>query len=230
MTTMRPRAVAVTSFTPGCYASTTIGRCARTDPGCIRCRAPGAPLGAATASGQRRYIKCVSAPTPVPPDSGPAPSRLRSASVFVELEDLGSVLDDVSVQNLLAFAVFPDPARLQRVVDCYRTETTWTLFGCRDGASLIGCVGIQLEAAGCAVIRHIAVLPNEQRRQVGRTLIAAVIARHNLVRLEAETDTDSVGFYQRCGFTIESLGERFPGRERFRCVYGSATPKSMTSA
>ena len=34
--------------------------------------------------------------------------------------------------------------------------------------------------------------------------------------LGAETDQASVGFYQALGFTVESLGEKYPGVKRFR--------------
>jgi hypothetical protein len=40
-------------------------------------------------------------------------------------------------------------------------------------------------------------------------------------RLEAETDSDAVGFYRSCGFTVLSLGEVYPGVERFRCTLES---------
>ena len=36
--------------------------------------------------------------------------------------------------------------------------------------------------------------------------------------LVAETDADAIGFYQCCGFAVESLGELYPGVERFRCT------------
>ena len=39
-----------------------------------------------------------------------------------------------------------------------------------------------------------------------------------LIRLIAETDQEAVGFYRKCGFKVESLGELYPGVERFRCV------------
>ena len=34
----------------------------------------------------------------------------------------------------------------------------------------------------------------------------------------AETDRDAVDFYRSCGFTIESLGEKYPRIERFLCT------------
>jgi ribosomal protein S18 acetylase RimI-like enzyme len=57
---------------------------------------------------------------------------------------------------------------------------------------------------------------------VGRQLVRGVGARFPGATLEAETDGDAVGFYRRIGFGIESLGEKYPGRARFRCVLHGA--------
>lgn len=35
--------------------------------------------------------------------------------------------------------------------------------------------------------------------------------------LVAETDADAVGFYRHSGFEVMSLGEKYPGTERFSC-------------
>ncbi|HPH97803.1 MAG TPA: hypothetical protein PKW33_16525 [Anaerolineaceae bacterium] len=43
-------------------------------------------------------------------------------------------------------------------------------------------------------------------------------ARPGLAKLSAETDCEAVDFYRRCGFQMESLGEKYPGMERFRCT------------
>ncbi|MNP39986.1 hypothetical protein D3C76_1335850 [compost metagenome] len=39
------------------------------------------------------------------------------------------------------------------------------------------------------------------------------------VRIKAETDKDTVGFYKKIGFSITSLGEKYPGVERFECIF-----------
>jgi hypothetical protein len=39
------------------------------------------------------------------------------------------------------------------------------------------------------------------------------------VRIVAETDEESVQFYRNIGFIIRSLGEKYPGVERFLCTY-----------
>ena len=49
-------------------------------------------------------------------------------------------------------------------------------------------------------------------------MLRQLCAKLMLKQLTAETDADAVGFYQRCGFEVESLGELYPGAERFRCT------------
>ena len=48
-------------------------------------------------------------------------------------------------------------------------------------------------------------------------MIKRVCSEFSLTRVTAETDKDAVGFYRSCGFEVESLGELYPGIERFRC-------------
>jgi hypothetical protein len=39
-----------------------------------------------------------------------------------------------------------------------------------------------------------------------------------LKNVEAETDREADGFYRACGFTVHSLGEKYPGVERFQRI------------
>ena len=58
------------------------------------------------------------------------------------------------------------------------------------------------------------------------------VARHpfstfELNELNAETHRDAVDFYKRLGFDIESLGEKYPGVERFWCTLRQSISRSM---
>lgn len=74
------------------------------------------------------------------------------------------------------------------------------------------CVWVDAAVGRLAAI---AVAEPLRGRGLGRALVDEVTARLGLDVLEAETDADSVGFYRSCGFTVESLGEKYPGVERF---------------
>ena len=49
-------------------------------------------------------------------------------------------------------------------------------------------------------------------------MISQLLAEYNPDTLMAETDQEAVEFYRNTGFVVYSLGELYPGVERFRCV------------
>lgn len=51
---------------------------------------------------------------------------------------------------------------------------------------------------------------------VGRFMLEQTMVRCRINILEAETDDDAVGFYRRCGCSIERCGD-IDGRARYRC-------------
>jgi ribosomal protein S18 acetylase RimI-like enzyme len=66
-------------------------------------------------------------------------------------------------------------------------------------------------------IRSIAVAPFWRHRGLGRGLLNALAERLRAERIVVETDDDAVGFYRRCGFTVEGVPPKF-GRPRYWCV------------
>jgi ribosomal protein S18 acetylase RimI-like enzyme len=52
---------------------------------------------------------------------------------------------------------------------------------------------------------------------VGTSLLQEAIARCHAEVVLAETDGDAVDFYIRFGFEVTSLGDKYPGVERFAC-------------
>lgn len=79
-------------------------------------------------------------------------------------------------------------------------------------------IGIEMKDASRCEIRHIAVAGNTRSRGLGSRMIGEVAKLHGISEIFAETDADAVGFYRKNGFKIKSLGEKYPGRERFYCA------------
>lgn len=79
-------------------------------------------------------------------------------------------------------------------------------------------VGIELKEAARCEIRHIAVASHSRSRGLGSRMIGEVAKLHGIQEIFAETDIDAVGFYRKIEFKIKSLGEKYPGRERFYCA------------
>lgn len=126
------------------------------------------------------------------------------------------------IVDLLETSVFPDPEALERVLDEYESEPSLELFGYESEDEVVGIIGFQRYDGGEIRIRHLAVKPECRGAGFGRGQILELIELEKPRAVVAETDEESVEFYRRIGFEIESLGERYPGVERFRCTYRTA--------
>ncbi|MEG0573277.1 MAG: GNAT family N-acetyltransferase, partial [Enterococcus sp.] len=63
--------------------------------------------------------------------------------------------------------------------------------------------------------------PNHRGLGIGSKMISFILEKYSLTFMFAETDKDAVEFYGNYGFKITSLGEKYPGVERFRCILNS---------
>jgi ribosomal protein S18 acetylase RimI-like enzyme len=133
--------------------------------------------------------------------------------------DIKTRVSDQSVQSLLSYSMgFPTAAKLEMVRGQYQSESNWMLRGYELDGDMVGCIGVEILQTGRAVVRHIAVMPEHRQQGIGRRMLRQLSDELELEWLIAETDSDALGFYQQCGFDVESLGNLYPGVERFRCT------------
>ena len=128
------------------------------------------------------------------------------------------------VRDLLLLAMFDaSPGNAERLIENYQRRSGRHLYAYERDGAVVGVVGLLDIGTSDAEIGHIAVDELKRRRGVGRAMIEAVIERHGLSRLAAETDWDAGYFYRACGFRVWSLGvsESDDGGEveRLRCVW-----------
>lgn len=139
----------------------------------------------------------------------------RSHLMLLPVEDVH--LDRGSLATLLAPAVAnPTPDRLEAVIRSYAGHAT--LLVALEGGLSVGVIGLRPRPDGATEIGHIAVADGHRRRGIGRHMVGEVVRRGSFVTLVAETDAEAVDFYRHCGFDVTSLGEKYPGVERFRCT------------
>ena len=141
--------------------------------------------------------------------------------------DLQPRLDEPGVRAVLGVLSWRgDDGEVDRIADRYRdprtrllglvVERSWEVQGVPPGTP-IACIGLEPGGGGEAEIRSLAVLPDWRRQGWARWLVFGACELLGLRAVEAETDADAVGFYRAVGFTVEGLGQRHPGVERFRC-------------
>lgn len=134
--------------------------------------------------------------------------------------DLLGHLDTPPLYDLLALTIGnPTPERLEQVCTRYRTDPSYLLLGYQRNGVIVGCIGLELTFPGYAIIRALAVAPSARGQGIGSHLLRQSIGAFSLTHLIAETDRDAVEFYRKSGFTISSLGEKYPGVERFLCSW-----------
>lgn len=129
----------------------------------------------------------------------------------------GSV-DEPGIAELLALAVGSGDERLEQTVRRYRDESTARLLVAHTEHHPIAVLGYELADVD-VVVRHIATAPGVRRTGVATSLLQAL---RRLIpaglSIVAETDAHAVGFYRSNGFSVASLGEKYPGVERFQAT------------
>ena len=81
-----------------------------------------------------------------------------------------------------------------------------------DGNRLVGCVRVLSDGHFRAAIHDLAVLPDYQRRGIGRELVRQCRERYPSCEWLVQTD-QARGFYERIGFALSSdVFLRIPGR------------------
>lgn len=142
----------------------------------------------------------------------PAISKLSPKMSFGMLNKATAKKPSIQLKELMAFAMSSE--RVEEEYAEYFNNPFRHLYLFENEAF----IGIELKKdAGCE-IRHIAVDSNRRKKGIGVSMIEEVAGMNGIQQIFAETDQDAVGFYQQIGFHIKSLGEKYPGRERFYCA------------
>jgi ribosomal protein S18 acetylase RimI-like enzyme len=137
------------------------------------------------------------------------------------LLDLKNRLNEPRIQELIGYSVFPDPERVKKTLSNYKDQEDLKLMGYESVGNLIGIIGYKIDGNRMLEIKHISVDPLERGQGHGRIQIIELIQLLEPLEVHAETDHDSVDFYRNIGFIITSLGEQYPGVERFKCIYNT---------
>ncbi|SDO10663.1 Acetyltransferase (GNAT) domain-containing protein [Paenibacillus sp. yr247] len=135
------------------------------------------------------------------------------------LIDVKSKLRESNIQELLSYSVFPDPDELEQTISLYENDSSMWLYGYESEGVLVGIIGFRINDAQEMTITHLAVGPESRGVGFGRGIILEIIEEMHPVRIVTETDEETVQFYRNIGFVIRSLGEKYPGVERFLCTY-----------
>ena len=102
-------------------------------------------------------------------------------------------------------------------VEEYYSITENELYSVSNNERIVGLVGL-ISTEQEVVIKHIAIQSHIQNKGLGTEIINEIHQLFPKRKLVAETDNDAVGFYTKLGFKIISLGEKYPGIIRYKCI------------
>ena len=111
----------------------------------------------------------------------------------------------------------PDTDKVSSVSQMYKDKPSCHLWGISSHGELISVLGVEELSATEMRILHIATQMGYRNRGYGSSLLRHVFTE-SINTLWAESSQDAIEFYEQNGFEIESIGERWPGVERFRCT------------
>jgi GNAT superfamily N-acetyltransferase len=140
--------------------------------------------------------------------------------VKIEIVEASDRLPGEPYLSLLLLAAFPRTAQEgRRIGETFRDRTDHFFWVATADDQPIGACGVVESDGDVATIRYLAVAPDRRWCGVGRRLVDVAIERTSRRIVEAETDGDATGFYRTCGFTVRSIGEKYPGVVRYVCRY-----------
>ncbi len=130
-----------------------------------------------------------------------------------------SKIEEPEIKELLNLCIFPDPDNLKRVIETYKTSSKLHLYGLVSENEVVGLIGYRHTDKEAIEITHLSVRPDCRGAGFGRGLILELLSKENPKEIIAETDDETLDFYRHIGFEIRSLGEKYPGVERYICSY-----------
>lgn len=166
------------------------------------------------------------------PLSGTPPLGRWTADM-IEMIDIRTQIDSSMVRGLVDQLEYPVEIReskTEQILTEYRKNPNQPILGAHEHGELLGLIGFRYDPPDRTVIRHIVVRRDHRGQGIGKQMIMHVSAVHAFQKITAETDRDAVGFYRRIGFRAESLGEKYPGTERFLCTLATAVQQPDRAA
>ena len=131
--------------------------------------------------------------------------------------EIDSDIMEPSLRSLLSYAT--SPARVDEAYEKYISFPNFKLHGMAVDEKFFACIGIEFLEKDICEIRHLSVSPEIRGQNIGSEMIDFICRSYPFHQVIAETDQHAVEFYRKYGFSVSSLGEKYPGVERFRCVY-----------
>jgi ribosomal protein S18 acetylase RimI-like enzyme len=141
--------------------------------------------------------------------------------VVDQIVEAKSVLKNRDLLSVLAESVYnPTEERLISLAEKYIINPNTAVYANKEDDTYKGIIVIDISNSNAIEIMNIAVSTNFQKSGIGSSLINHCIHTFYPNEIITETDDDAVEFYEKFGFHILSLGDKYgTGIMRYQCIY-----------
>ena len=104
-------------------------------------------------------------------------------------------------------------------IENVRESSDCRIFACEDSGEYKGIIVLKLIVEDSAEIVGISVKKELKKMGIGRFMIFSAAESLHLKKLNAETDGDAIGFYERTGFSVKPFIRHFRDGDvtRYKC-------------
>lgn len=160
-------------------------------------------------------------------DQAGDPTLIDEGMLPTVLIGLKNYWDIEAVKRLLAECMWAGDEQVEEELQMYLQEDSLNLLGSFVNGELAGLAGL-CRSGEDILIRHFAVKAKWRNKGLGSGMIQEIARACRKGSLMAETDHEAVDFYKKAGFTVTSLGDKYPGIERFQCVLSLSGPEEAS--
>ena len=136
---------------------------------------------------------------------------------FIELKARDEILSAYGIYKHCMY--MPSMEKFEKKTDAFLLDSSVKIFVSISNGTTVGVVAVSFFEKNRVKILGIAVDEGFRNRGCASQMIKKLVFEYGLNFVLAETDDDSVGFYEKCGFDIAKFTENYGGETivRYRC-------------
>ena len=136
---------------------------------------------------------------------------------LIELTHKNEILQTYEIYKRCMF--MPTEEKFSKKADQFLNDNSIKIFACFSHGKIMGVMVVSFIEQKKIKIIGIAVDLSARGKGIGSYMINQVVNNYDLLSVYAETDHDSVEFYQKNGFTITEFFEIYSGETvlRYKC-------------
>ena len=138
----------------------------------------------------------------------------------LELIELTHKNDVYKTYEIYKYCMFmPTEEKFNKKMNTFLIDNSIKIFACFNQGKTVGVIVVSFSEESKVEIIGIAVDSSSRNKGIGSYMINQLISNYSLHSVYAETDSDAVDFYRKCGFSVTEFSEIYD-REivvRYKC-------------